>query len=151
MIDPKCSLTKPPAKMLGLQSYCSSSENDSDSEDKTKDLHLKPIDPAESVSKTICVQAAPEVVPIVRILWQLRLFVNNNSYLTSFCFPFTGRQCCCPSHRSQYQGTDVQPQVRRTLCTRQRPGKPISHRTNASTKEYTFGIRRKGSHFRIQL
>lgn len=68
--------------MLGLQSYCSSSENDSDAEvDKTKDppAHLQPIDPAESVSKTICIQAAPEVVAIVCILYIFDdcLFVNK--------------------------------------------------------------------------
>lgn len=83
--------TKAATNMLSLQSYASSSndsdtsnsENDSDNETKATNkpgttgnasnpndpealAHLKPISvPEASVSKTICVQAAPDVVPIV--------------------------------------------------------------------------------------
>lgn len=76
--------------MLALQNYAgstsgsssgsASSDNDSDIESKTAGTssktktvdpealaHLKPISvPEASVSRAICVQAAPDVVPIVR-------------------------------------------------------------------------------------
>lgn len=49
--------------MQCLQNYGTSSESDSDSEDKFS--HLKPIDASSSVAKTLSVVAAPDVVPMV--------------------------------------------------------------------------------------
>lgn len=75
--------------MLSLQNYGSSSETDSDTENVDKTLephnaHLKPIDPSNSVASTLAIQAAPEVVAIVSIPFDLRQFqskINANNKL----------------------------------------------------------------------
>lgn len=61
--------------MLNIQSYGSSSEGDSENEEKSTNkakteelLHLKPISTEYSVAKSLQVQAAPLVVPVERQL-----------------------------------------------------------------------------------
>lgn len=49
--------------MDGIQNYGSSSDSEPESADKC--AHLKPVDPANSVAKTLAVVAAPDVVPLV--------------------------------------------------------------------------------------
>lgn len=49
--------------MQCLQNYGSSSDSDSENDDKFS--HLKPIDASISVAKTLAVVAAPDVVPMV--------------------------------------------------------------------------------------
>ncbi|XP_049304903.1 pre-mRNA-processing factor 17-like [Bactrocera dorsalis] len=61
--------------MLAIQKYSSSSESDSEADEATKKVitkaqttdavaHLKPIDPALSIAKSLAVCSAPEVVPM---------------------------------------------------------------------------------------
>lgn len=52
--------------MLSLQNYASSSDTESDTEQKN-DLHLQPIDKSMSVMKTLEICAAPIVIPVVSI------------------------------------------------------------------------------------
>ena len=52
--------------MLNIQSYGSSSEGESENEEKL--LHLKPISAEYSVAKSLQIQAAPLVVPKERQL-----------------------------------------------------------------------------------
>lgn len=64
--------------MLSLQNYASSSDTESDTEQKN-DLHLQPIDKSMSVMKALEICAAPIVIPVVSIN-KLQI----NPYLTSF-------------------------------------------------------------------
>ncbi len=54
--------------MLNLQNYGSSSESESENE-KIEALtsHLKPIDKTLSIAKSLAIEAAPIVVPVVNI------------------------------------------------------------------------------------
>lgn len=64
--------------MLSLQHYASSSDTESDTEQKN-DLHLQPIDKSMSIMKSLEICAAPIVIPVVCIT---KLLLNP--YLTNF-------------------------------------------------------------------
>lgn len=57
--------------MLNIQSYGSSSGEDSENEEKT--AHLKPITSEFSIAKSIQIQAAPLVVPVERQLYERKV------------------------------------------------------------------------------
>lgn len=62
--------------MQCIQNYGSSSDSDSDNGEST--AHLRPIDNASSVAKSLSVVAAPDVVPLVNKLLFNTIFVINS-------------------------------------------------------------------------
>lgn len=72
--------------MQCIQSYGNSSSSDSESDNGESTAHLRPIDTASSVAKTLTVMAAPAVVPLVNIELILNLNINiyeSNGNITS--------------------------------------------------------------------
>lgn len=65
--------------MLSLQNYASSSDTESDNEQKN-DLHLQPIDKGLSVMKSLEICAAPIVIPVVSF------FLFNKQNLNTYLF-----------------------------------------------------------------